>query len=244
MNTVIVTGVSKGLGAALVVELLEHGYHVMGIGRTPHPSADHPNYQFVSWDLSDPNEIHTNVVPALQGLQGLSSVSLVNNAAVLGECGTLGTLDHGKALQTYNVNQASPLFLSDVFCKTFQSLEIPKSLIHISSGLAFRSMAGATLYCQTKSGLEMMSRCINDEQAGKSHPIKSICVSPGIIDTAMQAEIRSQSAETLPQVQMFHDYHAEGKLVQPEDVAKTFVQNFIQGSWESGKSYRLDGSVI
>jgi len=41
----IVTGVSRGLGAALATELLERGFMVVGIGRTGNPALTGQNYR-------------------------------------------------------------------------------------------------------------------------------------------------------------------------------------------------------
>ena len=43
----IVTGVSRGLGAALATELLERGFMVVGIGRTGNPALTGQDYEFV-----------------------------------------------------------------------------------------------------------------------------------------------------------------------------------------------------
>jgi hypothetical protein len=48
----LVTGVSRGLGAALASELLERGFRVVGIGRASNPVLTGERYVFVQFDLS------------------------------------------------------------------------------------------------------------------------------------------------------------------------------------------------
>jgi NAD(P)-dependent dehydrogenase (short-subunit alcohol dehydrogenase family) len=48
----VVTGASRGLGAALASELLERGFRVVGIGRASNPVVAGERYVFVQFDLS------------------------------------------------------------------------------------------------------------------------------------------------------------------------------------------------
>ena len=53
MQAAIVTGVSRGLGAALASELLERGFTVLGIGRASNPALKGASYAFVRFDLAE-----------------------------------------------------------------------------------------------------------------------------------------------------------------------------------------------
>ena len=53
----VITGVSKGLGKAIVEQLLDAEESVIGIGRTN--SIEHKNYQFIECDLSVKNAVHS-----------------------------------------------------------------------------------------------------------------------------------------------------------------------------------------
>ena len=54
MHAAIVTGVSRGLGEALAIELLGRGFRVLGVGRTNSPRLAHEAYRFVACDLARP----------------------------------------------------------------------------------------------------------------------------------------------------------------------------------------------
>ena len=51
MHAAIVTGVSRGLGAALAAALLERDFVVLGVGRGSHPRLTGERYRFVRFEL-------------------------------------------------------------------------------------------------------------------------------------------------------------------------------------------------
>ena len=66
----------------------------------------------------------------------------------------------------------------------------------------------------------MWTRSLADE--GSNDGISAVSVAPGIVDTDMQATIRSVSADDFPMVERFIGFHENGDLVAPDDVAKAF----------------------
>src|SRR6266853_632085 len=94
MQAAIVTGVSRGLGAALASELLERGFTVLGIGRASNPALKGASYAFVRFDLAEAARVDDALTPALSSLAERKPVSvcLLNNAASIGAVGTLGRL--------------------------------------------------------------------------------------------------------------------------------------------------------
>jgi NAD(P)-dependent dehydrogenase (short-subunit alcohol dehydrogenase family) len=66
---------------------------------------------------------------------------------------------------------------------------------------------------------------------------RAITVRPGVIDTDMQAFMRSQAREALPSVDLFKGFHREHRLVAPETVAGKIVDKLILGNVEQGRTY-------
>jgi NAD(P)-dependent dehydrogenase (short-subunit alcohol dehydrogenase family) len=57
-SCVLVTGTSRGIGAAVADELLSRGVRVFGISRTPHASLNaHGLFTHVQSDLADRNDV-------------------------------------------------------------------------------------------------------------------------------------------------------------------------------------------
>src|SRR5256885_14025083 len=98
MHTAIVTGVSRGLGAALAAALLERDFVVLGVGRGSHPRLTGQRYRFVRFDLADAARVDETLAPELSALASAkpTSVCLLNNAATAGPGGELGRLAAGE----------------------------------------------------------------------------------------------------------------------------------------------------
>ena len=91
----------------------------------------------------------------------------------------------------------------------------------ISSGASLRPLDSWSAYCTAKAGLDMWARCLAHEGAGDN--ISAISVAPGIVDTGMQADIRSANDDDFPLKSTFVDYHANGDLTNPMDVAEQLL---------------------
>ena len=63
----------------------------------------------------------------------------------------------------------------------------------------------------------MWTYCMAEE--GNSENISALAIAPGIVDTAMQEEIRSADESAFPLLQNFKDYYVNGELSKPDDVA-------------------------
>ncbi len=67
---------------------------------------------------------------------------------------------------------------------------IGKGSYHVLSGAATNAIEGWTAYCSTKAALHMINQQTHVE--GKKDFIKSIGISPGMVDTKMQGQIRQR----------------------------------------------------
>jgi benzil reductase ((S)-benzoin forming) len=91
-HAAIVTGVSRGLGAALARALLERRFTVLGIGRVDNAALAGDRYRFVELDLTETAGVDAAVKPAFEDVSRRrpASVCLVNNAATVEPLVTLG----------------------------------------------------------------------------------------------------------------------------------------------------------
>merc|ERR1712157_30278 len=87
----------------------------------------------------------------------------------------------------------------------------------ISSGASLRPIASWSAYCVAKAGLDMWVRCVAEE--GKHNNISAIAVSPGVVDTGMQADIRSVESRDLPEQSKFVELYTSGQLAKSDQVA-------------------------
>jgi benzil reductase ((S)-benzoin forming) len=233
----IITGVSRGLGAALAGELLERGFTVLGVGRADNPALAGDRYRFVQFDLADAGGIDAALEPAFVAVKQRRprSVCLLNNAATVSPIGTLGVLDASEITSALAVNVAASVALANLFCRVFADPAMARRIINVSSGAAETALPGEAVYCVAKAGIEMLTRVLAAEQQGPR--FRAITVRPGIIDTDMQAHARSQSPDVFPSVELFKRFYREGHLVAAEVVASKVADTLVLGDVEQGRTY-------
>jgi NAD(P)-dependent dehydrogenase (short-subunit alcohol dehydrogenase family) len=235
-HAAIVTGVSRGLGAALAETLLARGFAVLGIGRSTPSRLGGPGYAFARFDLEEVERVDNALAPAFAALAQTrpASICLVNNAALAGPVGTLGKLGAGEIASSLEVNLAAVVALTNLFCRVFSDSALPRRVVNVSSGAAQTALAGESVYCVAKAGMEMLTRVLAAEQGGR---LQSIAVRPGVIDTDMQAFVRSQPPDVLPSVELFKGFHRDGRLMAPAVVAAKIVERLVVGEVEQGRIY-------
>jgi NAD(P)-dependent dehydrogenase (short-subunit alcohol dehydrogenase family) len=120
-HAAIVTGVSRGLGAALARELLERGFIVLGVGRTSNAALAGDRYQFAHIDLADAAATDTVLAPAFREIEERrpTSVCLLNNAATVDAIGVLGRLSSAEISSAIATNLTAAAALANLFCHVF-----------------------------------------------------------------------------------------------------------------------------
>jgi NAD(P)-dependent dehydrogenase (short-subunit alcohol dehydrogenase family) len=251
MNVAIVTGDSRGIGAALSESLLNRKFKVIGVGRTLNSNLKAiaertgASYEFVQADLSDPAGLEDKVRTAFEALSRgqAARVILVHNAATAGPSGQLKNLKPSEVLEGLAVNLIAPVILSKVFLEALERFAAKKRIIHVSSGAAVRALPGSSLYCIAKAGLEMLIKTIQAESEYLASPVECVGFRPGTVDTDMQAKMRACSEDQIPIVQLFRDFHAQGKLRAPKVVADAMIRGVIEADVEPGRIYSIDEFV-
>jgi NAD(P)-dependent dehydrogenase (short-subunit alcohol dehydrogenase family) len=153
----------------------------------------------------------------------------------VGPIGPVGTLDPDDIAAAIATNLAAPAALGDAFLRAFTHGE--RRVINVSSGMAAMSLAGSALYCAAKAGLESLTRTMAAESDDPA--LQTIAIRPGVVDTPMQAHLRSQSASRLPDVAKFVEFHRSGRLAAAAGVAATIVERLVLGPVENGRIYSI-----
>jgi benzil reductase ((S)-benzoin forming) len=233
----VVTGVSTGLGESIAAQLLAREFTVIGIGRTAAPRLASGAFRLVVADLADTSRLPECLDTLFDALAArrAASIVVINNAATAAPAGTVGSLVAGEVVASLGVNLVAPMMVANAFARAFRDVDIPRRLLNVSSGAAVRPISGGGVYNVAKAGLEMLTAVIAAEQPASG--IVAITVRPGIIDTRMQAFLRTQSEERLPAVGMFRGFHESRQLVTPDVAAAKIVERLVLGPVESGRTY-------
>lgn len=221
MNYYFITGVSRGIGKALAELLLKkQDTYVIGMGRTS--AIKHERYEFVKIDLSN-----LDLVKNYQFIQIIDaeSVTLLNNAGMLGDVNIVGQVKNQPIIDTFNLNAISPALLMNNFTKAYQNFSGKKMVMNISSGAGRHTVNSWSSYCATKAALDMFTSVANEEQKAlkTENPVKFLAVAPGIVDTKMQEEIRAVDEAKFSDLKRFIKYKKENQLASPEEVAEKLI---------------------
>lgn len=216
----IITGTSSGIGKS-IVELLANSpdVYVIGISRTE--SIQSKNYQHYPLDLSDLQSVKSFEMPIFDNVE---SICLINNAGTLGAIKPLNKLNLDHIEDCINVNYTATMILATKFIQSYETVSIKsKTIINISSGAASSPYASWANYCSSKAAIEMLTKCINKEQENVLFPIRAFAIAPGVVDTAMQAHIRTAQESDFAMLPKFIDLYNENQLYPPDQVAEQIV---------------------
>jgi benzil reductase ((S)-benzoin forming) len=231
MIQIFITGTSRGIGQALANQLLKLGHLVVGIGRT-HTIA-HENYQAIEADLSDAESLK-KAENWFQPNALAEKIVLVNNAGQLGNINYVGNQLATDLIKTYTLNLIAPAVLSNAFIKQFSNQN--KTIINISSGAAWNAYDGWSAYCATKAGLVMLGKTIKKENQINKRKLVVFNISPGIIETEMQVQIRNAQESQFSMLDKFKSLHEEQSLKTPEQLSNELLP-YILGKVKSKKLY-------
>jgi NAD(P)-dependent dehydrogenase (short-subunit alcohol dehydrogenase family) len=220
---VIVTGASRGLGAATARWLARTGTAVSLVARSQKElrhEADAIERSggdclFVPGDVSDPRFCRSAVEKTLARFHRLDA--LVNNAGTV-EPMQLAA-DARPADWHYNiaVNLLGPVYMSMAAIPDLRHRN--GRIVNVSSGAAHSVIVAASAYCAAKAALNQFSRVL----AAEEPDLTVIAVRPGVVDTRMQELLRSDGPAKMPpeQAAYYRNLKTAGRLEPPQVPARS-----------------------
>lgn len=233
---VILTGASRGLGAALAEQLLTDGTVLLCLSRGRHPTlaqlASAAQVRLEEWprDLADSVAVADEVEQWLRGFGAsrFDDALLINNAGVIPTVGPSDDCTAAELSAALRVGLEATILLTAGFLRATRTWRADRKVMNISSGLGRRAMAGSALYCAAKAGMDHFSRAVAldethraDSRQGRAARIVSLA--PGVVDTAMQAQLRAANGAGFPNQGYFEQQHADGLLVSTKDTAARII---------------------
>lgn len=224
----ILTGASRGMGLAMAEQLLNQDNQLLCIARHPAASltasAAQSNACLEQWalDLSAPESAALRLKTWLNSLdpQRFLNVTLINNAGVIPSIAPLSASDPAELAAALRVNLEAPMLLTAAFLRATQTWAVPRKVLNISSGLGRRAMASQAAYCAAKAGMDHFTRCVALDEARLANGARVCSLTPGVIDTDMQAQLRGTDATHFPDQAGFAQLKAAGQLSAAGDAAR------------------------
>lgn len=211
----IVTGSSRGIGAATARELVDRGVEVIGVARSAPTERLGKLYRHLPCDLSDLELVRESFAAIAGELEGRERVGLVNNAARL-DLSSIRSARLDDLREAVLVNLAVPIWLHG-FVLRHAPQEAAVRLVDLSSGAAGNPYPGWASYCSTKAGLEMAGRVlaveVEESPALAGRDIRIVSYAPGVVDTGMQEQLRAARESEFPRRERFVALHERGELV-------------------------------
>lgn len=173
-RVVLVTGASRGIGAAVCAALTGRGATVLAAGRDTAALARVPSASTLATDVADPAAADLLVGTALGRYGRLDAVVA---SAGLGWAGDFAAMDPAKITELVDVNLRAPILLARA---ALPALTRPGgALVFLTSIAGLVGVPGETVYSVTKAGLETFAELLREEAPG----ITVATVAPGAVRT-------------------------------------------------------------
>ncbi len=196
-RTILITGVSRGLGRALVEEFIQLGYSVIGCGRSEKEIARLQKQflasnDFAIVDVADDAQVAAWAKRVLQS-QGAPDLVL-NNAALINRNAPLWEVSAQEFSDVIDVNIKG---VANVI-RHFVPAMIQRGsgiIVNFSSGWGRSTDAEVAPYCATKWAIEGLTQSLAQElPAG----LAAVALNPGIINTDMLRSCFAGGAASYP----------------------------------------------
>jgi NAD(P)-dependent dehydrogenase (short-subunit alcohol dehydrogenase family) len=232
-KTVIVTGASQGIGAALVKTFLERGYSVVANSRSITKSgafAPSDKLALVDGDISQLATATKIVETATSKFKSIGA--LVNNAGIFfSKPFTDYTADDFKALASTNLEGF--IYVTQLAIKQMVAQKSGGSIVSLTTTLAEHPIAGvnASVPMITKGGIEAITRSLAIEYAKDG--IRANAVAPGVVDTPMHKNDPKDALKALSPL---------GRIVDVQDITDA-VLYLTEARLVTGEVLHVDGGA-
>ncbi len=214
-KVVAVTGGMRGLGLGMARRFGDLGMQVAVGGRgTLHVADEIQNGIGAHLDVTEPETIEqfAHLIET-----DLGPIDLwVNNAGVLDPMGRARDADPGEIANALAVNVGGVINGSATFARCAgRWAPARRVLVNISSGASTSVYEGWSVYGATKAAVDHFTEILDAEEPH----LACFAVAPGVVDTDMQAQIRTHDESTFPAIERFRQLHETGAWNSPAWIA-------------------------
>jgi len=200
---VLLTGASRGIGAAAARQLLSRGCNVAIVARSPKgleavtaEAARAERVLSLAGDVARASDCRRMIDDTVARFGRLDA--LINNAGILGPVARLA--DAAPDAWHYNlaVNLMGPFYLAQAAIPHLRSTR--GRIVNVCSGAAVKAIEGWSAYCVAKAGLIHLTRLL----AAEEPDITTVALRPGVVDTGMQTLIRKEGPDVMTPARITH----------------------------------------
>ncbi len=211
MNTLVITGGSKGIGRATVRRFLDAGYRVVNLSRSDCPE---PGVTQLHVDLADASWAEAHGAAVVEAVSDSASICLVHNSGLLRK-DSVRDLDGTALTAALQVNVVAAQQLNGLLLPLMRP---GSSIVYVGSTLGDKAVPGACSYVVSKHAQIGLMRATCQDLAGSG--IHTACVCPGFTDTEMlRAHVGGQQ-EVLDSLGAGVCF---GRLIEPAEIAATIA---------------------
>jgi NAD(P)-dependent dehydrogenase (short-subunit alcohol dehydrogenase family) len=231
-QTVLVTGASRGIGAAIVQNFLGHGYQVVATSRsaTEADFTPSPDLVVVDGDIGLASTARNVTQAAIANFGSIDHV--INNAGIFStKPFTEYTIEEFRSFVSTNLEGF--IFITQLAVKQMLAQGTGGSVTTMTASLVDHPIAGVTASIPmiTKGGLEAITRSLASEYAKAN--IRFNAVAPGVVDTPLHINTPKDFMKTLSPM---------GTIVNAEDIAEA-VLYLTEAHHVTGEVLHVDGGA-
>ena len=235
-SVVLVSGGSRGLGLAIVTDLLAAGLKVAAFARTVTPELTalgekYPEHLYYgSVDVNDTAAGQAFVREVENALGPIDA--LVNNAAIGQDSLHVHTSAEHLA-EIIQTNLTAPLVLTRFVLRRMLAKGLKGRIVNITSICAQRGYPGLVAYSATKGGMDAATRSLARELGGR---ILANAIAPGFFASEMSAVLGQTQLDSILR------RTPSGRLTTPDDVVPVVRMLLLQDTNINGQSIAIDGA--
>jgi 3-oxoacyl-[acyl-carrier protein] reductase len=234
----LVTGASRGIGAAIALELAQRGLKVIGTATTDE-GAERISQALAAYPGSCGRKLNVNDAGAEAVVEGIAKEFgglqvLVNNAGITRDTLAMRMKDDDWDA-VVDTNLKAVFRMSRAVMRTMMKQRYGR-IISITSVVGASGNPGQANYAAAKAGVAGMTRALARELGSRNITVN--CVAPGFIDTDMTASLaEEQQKALLTQIPLGH-------LGQPADVAHAVAYLASpQAGYVTGQELHVNGGM-
>ncbi|THB70443.1 MAG: 3-oxoacyl-ACP reductase FabG [Gammaproteobacteria bacterium] len=236
----LVTGCSRGIGKAVVLELAAQGYYVIGTDLNDELAQSITDYIKEAGFEGEGRVLNVNDQEAIDEI--IKSISkdfgaptvLVNNAGITKD-NLLMRMKDEEWDMVVNTNLSSIFRMSRAVLRGMMKAKKGR-IVNIGSVVGLSGNPGQANYCATKAGVVGFSKSMAQEVASRGITVN--VVAPGFIDTEMTKALSDEQREALASKIPL------GRLGEVEDIAKTVAFLVSDGAgFITGETISVNGGM-